>query len=403
METPSKELTLDDVNLASKRIYPFIHKTPLDYSKTFSDLSGSNVYLKLENLQKTGSFKVRGALNKLLNMPKNLTEGGVITASAGNHAQGVAYAAASLGVKATVVMPKWASEAKIKATKSYGADVLLYGSYFDDAVSKAKSISQELGIPYIPAFDDDDIIAGQGTIALEILEEKPDLDVLLVPIGGGGLISGIALAAKSIKDIKIIGVESDAFPAVHEILNGRRPEFGNTIADGIAVKNPSPRTIRYIEKYVDDVVLVNDDEIARAMFLLLERAKTVVEAAGAVGIAALLSKKVDVKGKNIGVLLSGGNVDVHLLSRVIDRALLDFGRMMIISFVAPDKPGILSAALSIIAEEGANVLHVQHDREGSDMPLGFTKIKIWMEIPETHSKESLLKKLSLLYPTVKEG
>jgi len=403
MGTRTEEVSLKDVKAAAERIAPYIHNTPMDYSKTFSELTGASVYLKLENLQKTGSFKVRGALNKLLGAPRETVKKGVITASAGNHAQGVAYSAASLGIPSTVVMPKWASEAKVKATKNYGAEVILYGTYFDDSAAKAKEIAQERGIPYVPAFDDDQVIAGQGTVGLEMLTDEPDLEALVIPVGGGGLISGVAIAAKSIKpDIKVIGVESEAFPAVHDLIRDKQPNFGYTIADGIAVKNPSERTLHYIKEYVDDVVLVSDDDLARAVFLLLERAKTVVEPAGAAGLAALLSGKIDLRGKKVGVLLSGGNVDVHLLSRIIDRALMDFNRMMIISFVAPDRPGALASALSVIADEGANVIHVQHEREGREVPLGFSKVRIWMEIPETSSKEELLKKLASVYPSAKE-
>jgi len=395
------ELTEADVLRARERITPYIHKTPIVRSETFSRMTGNEVYLKLENFQKTGSFKVRGALNKLIATGREALNRGIITASAGNHAQGVAYAAKVLGVKATVVMPKWASEAKVNATKGYGADVILYGTSFDEAAERAKSMSDEMGMIYVHAFDDDQVIAGQGTIGLEILDDFKDFDDIIVPVGGGGLVSGIAIALKG--RTEVIGVESEAFPSIHDALIGKTPNFGNTIADGIAVKTPSERTLHYIKKLVKEVELVSDDEIARAVFLLMERQKIIAEPAGAAGLAALLSGAVKIRGKKVLVLISGGNVDLHLLSRIIDHALLDMGRMMIINFVAPDRPGVLSKAVSAIAEVGGNIIHIQHERESRDVPIGYSRVKIWMEIPDARAKEEIIRRLSPVYPSVSEA
>ncbi|HEV50983.1 MAG TPA: threonine ammonia-lyase [Thermoprotei archaeon] len=395
------EPTLTDIIRARERISPYVHKTPLVRSETFSKMTENEIYLKLENFQKTGSFKVRGALNKLMTTERKDLENGVITASAGNHAQGVAYAAMTLGVKATVVMPKWASEAKVNATKSYGAEVVLYGANFDEAAEKARIMSDQLGMLYVPAFDDDHVIAGQGTIGLEILEDEPSIDYVVVPVGGGGLISGIALACQG--KAQVVGVESEAFPSIHDALMGKTPSFGNTIADGIAVKKPSQRTLTYIKKYVKDITLVRDDEIAKAVFLLMERQKIIAEPAGAVGLAALLSGDLKLSGKRVVVLISGGNVDLHLLSRIIDHALLDMGRLLIINFVAPDRPGVLSIAVSTIAEVGGNIIHIQHERESRDVPIGYSKVKIWIEVPDPSASQEIIKKLSPIFPSVAKG
>jgi len=395
------EPTLADIARARERISPYVHKTPLVRSETFSGMTGSEIYLKLENFQKTGSFKVRGALNKLMTTDRRDLANGVITASAGNHAQGVAYAAMTLGVKATVVMPKWASEAKVNATKSYGAEVLLYGASFDEAAEKAKNMSEQLGMLYIPAFDDDQVIAGQGTIGLEILEDDPDIDYVVVPVGGGGLISGIAIACQG--KAEVIGVESEAFPSIHDLLIGKTPSFGSTIADGIAVKNPSQRTLTYIREHVKEIKLVNDDEIAKAVFLLMERQKIIAEPAGAVGLASLLSGDLRLSGKRVAVLISGGNVDLHLLSRIVDHALLDMGRLLIINFVAPDKPGVLSMAVSTIADVGGNIIHIQHERESRDVPIGYSKVKIWMEVPDPSASQEIIKRLSPTFPSITKG
>ena len=386
--TSINEPTLMDIARARERISPYVHKTPLVRSETFSKMTGNEIYLKLENFQKTGSFKVRGALNKLMT-------------AEWNHAQGVAYAAMTLGVKATVVMPKWASEAKVNATKSYGAEVLLYGTNFDEAAEKAKAMSDQLGMLYVPAFDDDQVIAGQGTIGLEILEDDPNVDYVVVPVGGGGLISGIALACQG--KAEVVGAESEAFPSIHDALMGKTPSFGSTIADGIAVKNPSQRTLSYIKKHVKGITLVSDDEIAKAVFLLMERQKIIAEPAGAVGLAALLSGDLKLSGKRVAVLISGGNVDLHLLSRIVDHVLLNTERLLIINFVAPDRPGVLSAAVSTIAEVGGNIIHIQHERESRDVPIGYSKVKIWMEVPDPSASQEIIKRLSPIFPSITKG
>lgn len=397
-------LSLEDIRQAAVRISPYVRRTPMDRSTTYSTMTGNEVFLKLENLQKTGSFKVRGALNRLLTLPQEKLEKGVITASAGNHAQGVAYAASVVGVRALVVMPLWANEAKVNATKAYGAEVLLRGSGFDEAAGEARKLAEQTGMTYVPAFDDDMVIAGQGTLGLEILEEVPDLDAVIVPIGGGGLISGIALAVKSLRpQASIIGVESVAFPAVKELLAGRQPSYGATIADGIAVKMPSERTLGYIRKNVDRIDVVDDDAIAKAMLLLLERAKIVSEPAGAAALASLLYSDLGLKGKKVAVLVSGGNVDMHLLSRVIERSLMLFSRELVVSFRVADRPGMLASALNLVASEGGNVLHVQHDREARDVPLGYTRIRLILEVSNEEAKDRIVAALASAFLDVKEG
>ena len=345
--------TIEDIFRARELLDGCVRKTPLQRSDTFSRLTGTNIFLKLESLQKTGSFKVRGALNKVNTLSEQQRKYGVIAASAGNHAQGVAYAAARNNISCTIVMPQNASPAKVSATKSYGAKVVLQGSDYDESWI-AKEIAKKEGPTIIHAFDDAQVISGQGTIGLELLEDLPELDQVYLPIGGGGLATGIAIAIKSKKPhVKIVGVESKAFPAMKESLakgSLQNIKSGYTIADGISVKSPGKLTYEIASKYIDDVMVVDDSSIVKTMFLLMERLKLVIEPAGAASLAYLLSNARLKKNENVVSLLSGGNVDMYLLGQVVAKGLMQMGRMLKIFIHLPDKPGALKTVVDGIAE-----------------------------------------------------
>jgi len=397
-------VTLEDIKRAAEVIKSKVHRTPLERSQTFSMLAGGEIYIKAENLQKTGSFKPRGAINKIASLSQAQLKRGIIAASTGNHAQGVAYAASLFRARCTIVMPENTSISKILATRGYGARVILKGKTFSDALKEAKKLAKEEGLCLIHAFDDPHIIAGQGTIALEILEDLPEVEQIVVPVGGGGLISGIAIAAKSIKEeVKVIGVQAEAAAAMKASLAIGKPssvKLSTTIADGIAIKSPGRLTFQLIQRYVDDVVTVTEEEIAEAMLLLLERAKLVAEGAGAVSLAACLSGKVPCRGKTTAVLISGGNVDLNLISRVIEKGLVKRGRYLHLSVVVKDLPGELKAMLETIAEKRANVISVVHDRLQKGIPLGEVRVDVVVETYGfEHSeeiKEALLAKGYLL-------
>lgn len=389
--------TLDDFLAARQNLKGVIHNTPLDYSKTFSDLSHNEIYMKLENLQKTGSFKIRGAFHKIATLTEEERKHGVIAASAGNHAQGVAFGAANAGIPCIIVMPETAPLAKVEATTAYGAQVVLYGSNYDAAYAKALELQQERGMTYVHAFDDKAVMAGQGTIALEIIEQLPDVDVLVTPIGGGGLVAGVAAAAKLAKpSIEIVGVEAAGAACMKTSLDCGEIvtlERVATIADGIQVRTPGDLTFTATKQYVDHVLTVEEDEIARAMLLCVERNKMVVEGAGATGLAAVLYDKLPYRNKKIAVLISGGNVDVNFLSRIIERGLVEAGRYMRISTTVPDKPGVLQDILRIFAEERANILGIQHHRMGSRVNLGEAEIEIDLETRDHRHQELLSQRL----------
>ncbi|HHV79547.1 MAG TPA: threonine ammonia-lyase [Firmicutes bacterium] len=374
---------LERFHEARRRLSGVIRVTPLDHSVTFSRMTGADVYLKLENLQKTGSFKIRGAWNKISRLSAEEKAKGVVAASAGNHAQGVALAATEAGISCTIVMPAVAPLAKVEATRGYGARVVLKGSNYDEAYEEALRITKETDAAFVHPFDDEEIIAGQGTISLEIMEQLPEVDVLVVPIGGGGLASGIAMAAKEIKpSVRVFGVQAAGAPSMVRSLAGKKPtalDSVNTIADGIAVKKPGGLTFDYCRKYLDGVVTVDDDQIAHAMLLLLERAKLVAEGAGAASLAALVSGKIPCPGKKVVAIISGGNVDVNLMSRIIEHGLSKAGRYMQIVTRVPDRPGSLLKLLNIIASEGANVVSVEHDRLRQDLVLGQAEVEIRVE------------------------
>ena len=349
---------------ARERLGTVIEKTKLIHSNVFSDESGNDVYIKPENLQKTGSFKIRGAYNKIAKLTEEEKTKGVIAASAGNHAQGVAFGAQKLGIKAIIVMPKHTPLIKIEATKRYGAEVILFGDVFDDAYVHARELQKEKGYTFIHPFDDEDVIEGQGTIALEVLEEVPDADIILVPVGGGGLISGIAAASKlKNPQIKIIGVEPEgAASAIEALKNGRVVELeeANTIADGTAVKRIGDTPFEYIKKYVDDIVTVSDYELMEAFLLLVEKHKIIAENSGILSVAGL--KKLDVKGKKIISILSGGNIDVLTISSMINKGLIERGRIFTFSVDLPDKPGQLVTVSKILSGQNANVIRLEHNQ-----------------------------------------
>ncbi|ACK42768.1 MULTISPECIES: threonine ammonia-lyase [Dictyoglomus] len=354
-------ISLKDIESSRERISPFIHKTPISFSQTFSDMTRKEVFLKFENLQKTGAFKIRGAINYISQLKKIK---GVITASAGNHAQGVAYASKIFGISSTIVMPENTPLIKILSTKNYGAKIILHGKVYDDAFYYAKELAKEENLEFVPAFDDEKIIAGQGTIGLEILEDLKEIEALIVPIGGGGLASGILIALKETNPkIKVYGVQSNAFPYMYEKIKKveipQKPE--QTIAEGIAVKKPGEITSSIIETYIDDIFVVEEEKIAEAVLLLLERAKTLVEGAGASTLAALLKYYTEIPEEKIVLILSGGNIDVSLLTKIIEFGLMEAGRIVHMKVKLPDLPGHLSEVIDVISKEKANIITIHQD------------------------------------------
>lgn len=390
-----KAPTYDDIVKARSLLDGIVRKTPLQRTNTFSKMAGTNVFVKMEYLQLTGSFKVRGALAKLGRLSEKQAGYGVIAASAGNHAQGVAFASARKNVSCTIVMPQNASPAKVAATKSYGATVVQKGLNYDEAWEATQEIAKQEGRTIIHAFDDPDVIAGQGTIGLEILEDLADVDRIYLPVGGGGLAAGVAIAVKAKKPkIKIIGVESRAFPAMKESMakgSLQSVKAGYTIADGISVKQPGKLTYDIVSKYLDDIVLVDDTAIVKTMFLLMERAKMVVEPAGAASLAYLLSNG-HPAGKNEKVvsILSGGNVDMYLLGQVVAKGLMQMGRLVKIFILLPDKPGALKDVVDGIAELSVNIVEVEHDRLSSNIPAGTAGVYLSLELENEKRSQLLL-------------
>jgi threonine dehydratase len=361
-----------------------IRKIDMIKSNTFSNICENNIYMKLECLQKTGSFKVRGAVTKINNLPHDLKKNGVIAASAGNHAQGVAYASSMSNISCTIVMPQNASPAKISATKSYGAKVILYGNDYDESSSYIKEIAEKENKTIIPAFEDPHVIAGQGTIGLEIVEDLKQIDEVYIPVGGGGLIAGISLVLKSLKpDVKIIGVESTAFPTMKKSLQENKItklQTGYTIADGISVKTPGELTFEMVKKYVDEIVLIDDLSIVKTMFLLMERSKIVAEPAGAASLAFLLNdEKRKSRNKNIVSIISGGNVDMYLLGQVVAKGLMQTGRLLKVFVELPDKPGALKNIVDEISKAHVNIVEVVHDRLSSNIPAGTAGVYLSLE------------------------
>ena len=390
-------VTLTDVQAALGRIRDRIYLSPCARSETLSRLTGTDAWLKLENLQMTGAYKERGALNKLLLMPAGERERGLITASAGNHAQAVAYHAGRLGVKATIVMPEATPMMKIANTRAHGARVVLHGSSYDEAYAEARRLEQVEQLTFIHPFDDPDIIAGQGTIAIEVLAQEPATDAIVVPIGGGGLASGIAAAAKALRpSVKVIGVETEVLPCMLQAVEAGQPvtlDPSNTIADGIAVKRAGDLTLEHVKKFVDEIVTVSEEEIASAILYLLEREKTVVEGAGAVGVAALMQRKIrGLEGKRTCAVVSGGNIDVNLVARVIERGLVKDGRLVRISVALQDKPGQLAKVSNIVANARANVIEVHHTRAFA-YRFGDTTLQLTLETRGPEHVEEILRAL----------
>lgn len=370
------KIDLSSIQDALKSISPYVHKSPLIYSNSFSKMFDAEVYIKAENLQKTGSFKVRGAFNKLMKLKADM----VIAASMGNHAQGIAFAAMSLGLKASIVMPSTASIVKQEATKGYGAEVVLYGETFNDALDYAMS---QKDYTFIHAFDDEDIIAGQGTIGLEITDELKDVDVVIVPVGGGGLIAGISIALKSLSPkTEIIGVQTVSATSAYDSFHSKKPAERipqPTLADGIAVGMVGVKTLEIINNYVDDIIKVSEESIAMAVLLFLERKKLVVEGAGAVPLAALIEQKERFRGKRIVLVVSGGNIDFTLIDRIIHKGLVSSGRIGVFKVIVDDVPGGLNKLTGIIAAQRGNILNVVHDRLAEDVPVGKTLVTFTVE------------------------
>jgi threonine dehydratase len=374
---------LSDVEAAWARIRDRVYDSPCARSETFSRLTGTEAFLKLENLQMTGSFKERGALNRLLTLTPAERERGLITASAGNHAQGVAYHAGRLGYPATIVMPETTPIIKVASTRAHGARVVLSGGSYDEAYAEARRLEQAESLTFVHPFDDPGVIAGQGTIGLELLVQVPDLDAVVVPVGGGGLISGVGVALKARRPgVRVIGVQSELLASMLAALESGSPvtlEGAQTLADGIAVKRTGDLTLEHARKVVDEVVTVSEEEIASAILYLLEKEKTVVEGAGAVGVAALMHHRLPrLAGKKVVAVISGGNIDVNLVARVIERGLVKDGRLIRISVALQDKPGQLARVSSIVATHRANVIEVHHSRAFASR-FGDTTLQLTLE------------------------
>ena len=380
-------VTLSQIQAALGRVRQSIHVSPCTRSETFSELTGNSIYLKLENRQRTGAYKERGALNKLLSLTPEERSQGVIAASAGNHAQAVAYHASRLGIRARIVMPLATPLIKVSATRGYGGDVVLHGANYDEAYDEALRLSAQDHLTFVHAFNDDVVIAGQGTLGLELLEQHPDLEAVIVPVGGGGLIGGIGCALKETNPrIQVIGVQPARLSSMKAALAEGKPvtlPAAVTIGDGIAVRRAGERTFPLIQKYVDDIVTVEEEEIANAVLLLLEREKILAEGAGAAALAALVNHRIplikDHSAKKIVVVVSGGNIDVTLLARIIERGLVKDGRLVRLRVHLPDYPGALHRLTGILAQHRANIVETSYDRAYHNVNLGDTAIDITME------------------------
>jgi threonine dehydratase len=392
-------ISLERIRAARARLAGRVVVTPCRESPKLGAITGGVVVLKLENVQRTGSFKERGACNKLLTLSDDEKRRGVVAASAGNHAQAVAYHAGRLGIRATVVMPSVAPLVKIDAARDFGARVVLHGQTYDDAAAHALTLARTESATLIHPFEDIEVIAGQGTIGLELLEQVPDLEAIVVPVGGGGLIAGIACAVKETNPrVLIYGVESETFPGMKRALEHEAPPEllgGKTIADGIAVREVGTLTRGVVERYVDGIELVDEEEIAEAILMLLEGDKTVAEGAGAVGVAGLASGRLPLGGRKVGVVVSGGNIDVNLMERIIERGLVKSGRRTRITIVLPDVTGALARLTTRVAELGANILEINHDRAFAGIELGETLVELALETRGMEHSRELREKLLL--------
>ena len=387
--------TIDDIRTAAARIDGAVVKTPMLKSRVLSDLVEADIWLKFENLQFTAAYKERGALNKLLQLSEDERARGVIAASAGNHAQAVAYHGRRLGIPVTIVMPNPTPSVKVTQTESHGARVVLHGAMFDDAYTKAREIEAEQGLVFVHPFDDPQIIAGAGTIALEMLEAVPDLDALVIPIGGGGLISGTAIAAKSVNPrIEIIGVEAELYPSMKNVVEGLSGKIGgDTLAEGIAVKEPGELTRAIIKDKVDSIDLVAERDIEHAVALLVSVEKSVVEGAGAVGLANILADPPRFRGRTVGTVLCGGNIDTHLLANVLVRELVRCGRIARLKVAAHDQPGALAAITAKFHECGVNIIETNHHRIFTRLPAKDTVIEVECEARDSRAIDTLVKRL----------
>lgn len=394
-------VTLDDVKAAAMIIAGQVERTPFRHSKTLSDITGAEVWVKFENQQYTAAFKERGALNRLASLSEEQKKVGVIAASAGNHSQGVAYHAKRLGIPATIVMPETTPFTKVEQTRSHGCRVLLKGLNFDEAKAEAYNVQQREGLTFIHPFDDPHIIAGQGTVALEMLEDKPDLDILVVPIGGGGLIAGATVVARGLNpEINIVGVETAMYPAMKQEIAGESVHVGgSTIAEGIAVKDVGRMPLEIVRQLVDDIVLVEEAHLERAITLYAEVEKTIAEGAGAAGLAALLAHPARFSGHKVGVILSGGNIDTRLLASVLTRALVRENRLARIRIIGDDRPGLLALVSKIIGDAGANIMEVAHNRIALDVPAKGAEFDILIETRDSQHTQEVVEALTLAgYP-----
>jgi threonine dehydratase len=390
-------VTIQDVEAARARVREHVYLSPCARSETLSRATGCDAYLKLENLQMTGAYKERGALNKLLTLSPAERARGLIGASAGNHAQALAYHAGRLGIPATIVMPEATPLMKVANTRGHGARVVLHGANYEEAYGEARRLEQVEGLTFVHPFDDPAIIAGQGTVALEILEQVPDVGAVLVPVGGGGLLSGVGVALKATNPaIRVVGVQSEVFPSMLASLEEGRPvtvEAASSIADGIAVKRAGELTFAHVRKVADEVVTVSEEEIAGAILYLLEKEKTVVEGAGAVAVAALLERKArGLEGKRVVSVVSGGNIDVNVVARIIERGLVKDGRLVRINVALQDRPGQLARVSAVIANLRANVIEVNHSRAFSDR-FGDTVLQLVLETRGKDHVEEILRAL----------
>lgn len=387
-------LEIDKIFKAKERLEGISVNTPFSYAPFLSEIHEADVYLKKENLQVTGAFKIRGAYNKIATLSEEQRESGVIAASAGNHAQGVALSASKFGIRAVIVMPESTPLTKVNGVKGYGAEVILAGINYDEAYAYAKEYAQKHSLTFVHPFEDEEVIAGQGTIGLEILDNCEDLDVVIIPAGGGGLISGVSLAIKSLSPkTKVIGVSASGAPALKESFDKKEPIDSlsvRTIADGIAVRDTSPVTLEYMLQYVDEMVSVDDEEIANAILFLLEKQKLVVEGAGAVGVAAIMHNKIpELQGKKIAIILSGGNMDVTLLSVIIEKGLLKSGRKMMVTVTLIDKPGSLKRFTELLEELNANIVHISYDRTSISLEYGDANVTVHMETKGEEHQEKI--------------
>ena len=388
-------VTLTDITAAARTIEGAVINTDFDHSRTLSQMTGAEIWLKFENLQFTGSYKERGALNCLSKLDTDQAKRGVIAMSAGNHAQGVAYHARRLGIPATIVMPEGTPTIKVENTRGHGAEVIVQGATLEDAAASARNLAAQRGLFFVHPFDDAAVIAGQGTIALEMLAALPDLDVLVVPIGGGGLISGMATAAKAIKPgIEVIGVEAALYPSMYnKVKDANLAVGGDTLAEGIAVKTPGVMTEQIIRALVDDVVLVPEAALERAVALLIQIEKTVVEGAGAAGLAAVMCDKARYKGRKVGLVLCGGNIDSRLLASILTREQAREGRLSRLTIDIPDQPGQLAKVAAVIGGCGANIIEVYHQRVFTDLPAKGTELHLVIETRDRDHLQAAIARL----------